>query len=467
MSHKPPAGDRRHHTDNDLEFARQLQRALNTENDDDVFVAPPPIARRKRALTPDSDPLNATQNLVHPDWETRDPTPNIQALFTAFNVKFFQHKLDCVALEWSRRMYQCAGICYYRRSRMGTSITIRLSEPLLKLRQRKDLVETLLHEMIHAYLFVLNIRESNGGHGPNFKRIMVSINQTAGTNITVYHTFHDEVNAYKTHVWKCNGICQHRQPFYGVVKRTCNRAPGPSDVWWAQHKQSCGGYFAKISEPEKPAKAVKGGKRSVDTAPAKRVAVRGLDDANNVRQRIDDPKWGLMTNKTTKPIAAGPPAKAASTTVGGRTVTAPSWQRQTKPPVSGVRPLGSAAPGGSLRNVVGFRDLTDADGDSAEGGGGGRGSGEKVAAGGNLRNVVGFRDLNGSAPTSARPAAPQGAGYTLGGGGGSGSVGASSRTSGTQQFAVIDLVRNVWDKKYGNTAVPAPKRLEYIGERDI
>lgn len=61
-------------------------------------------------------------------------------------------------------------------------ITIRLSEPLLKLRSRRDLIETMLvsktrltnfllhalidtlrlffsqHEMIHAYLFIENIR---------------------------------------------------------------------------------------------------------------------------------------------------------------------------------------------------------------------------------------------------------------------------------------------------------------------
>lgn len=39
--------------------------------------------------------------------------------------------------------------------------------------------------MIHAYCFVLNIREGNGGHGPNFKKIMYAINKVAGTNITV------------------------------------------------------------------------------------------------------------------------------------------------------------------------------------------------------------------------------------------------------------------------------------------
>jgi len=56
---------------------------------------------------------------------------------------------------------------------------------------------------------------------------------------------------YKQHVWRCNGICQHRAPFYGYVKRTSNRAPGPNDQWWAAHKESCGGYFQKIQEPEK------------------------------------------------------------------------------------------------------------------------------------------------------------------------------------------------------------------------
>lgn len=102
---------------------------------------PPPLKRPKRN---DAEDLNATQNIVHPEWETLDPTPDICALFGAFNVKFFEGKLSCVQLEWSKKMYSCAGICYSRRNRSGMSCTIRLSEPLLKLRQRKDLVETLL-----------------------------------------------------------------------------------------------------------------------------------------------------------------------------------------------------------------------------------------------------------------------------------------------------------------------------------
>ena len=29
-----------------------------------------------------------------------------------------------------------------------------------------------------------------------------------------------------------------------------NRAPGPNDIWWAQHQASCGGLYVKIKEPE-------------------------------------------------------------------------------------------------------------------------------------------------------------------------------------------------------------------------
>ena len=150
-----------------------------------------------------SKTMNTTINLVNPEWELVDPTPNIHDLFRKFDLRFFHGKLVSVELEWSKKMYSCAGICYSRQNRLGKSCTIRLSEPLLKLRSRKELVETLLvknkyiickltfsnsfgkHEMIHAFSFVLGIREGNGGHGPNFCKMMESINKSAGTNITV------------------------------------------------------------------------------------------------------------------------------------------------------------------------------------------------------------------------------------------------------------------------------------------
>ena len=79
---------------------------------------------------------------------------------------------------------------------------------------------------------------------------MNRINKKTGTNISVYHSFHDEVDSFRTHWWKCDGPCVSRKPFYGLVKRSMNRVPGPNDNWWSRHQSSCGGTYTKIKEPE-------------------------------------------------------------------------------------------------------------------------------------------------------------------------------------------------------------------------
>lgn len=67
-----------------------------------------------------------------------------------------------------------------------------------------------------------------------------------GTRITVYHSFHEEVRLYQQHWWRCNGPCQYRQPYFGIVRRATNRAPGPNDFWWGEHARMCGGEFVKV-----------------------------------------------------------------------------------------------------------------------------------------------------------------------------------------------------------------------------
>ncbi|KAF2898545.1 hypothetical protein ILUMI_07616 [Ignelater luminosus] len=193
---------------------------------------------------------NDTKSLTDPSWELIDPTPDIHMLFMAFNEKYFWNKLLAVCVSWSKRMTTCAGICSYQGR--GGMCTITLSEPLLKLRPRKDLVETLLHEMIHAYLFVTHNNRDRDGHGPEFHKHMYRINAEAGTNITVYHSFHDEVRLYQQHWWRCDGPCQKRKPYFGMVRRAMNRPPGPNDFWWKQHQDTCGGKFIKVKEPDKP-----------------------------------------------------------------------------------------------------------------------------------------------------------------------------------------------------------------------
>lgn len=81
-------------------------------------------------------------NLHDPDLELIDPTPDIHALFAHFNKEFFSGALGAVTVEWSSRMTSCAGLCYYLGRRGGCRI--KLSKPLLTLRPRTDLVDTLL-----------------------------------------------------------------------------------------------------------------------------------------------------------------------------------------------------------------------------------------------------------------------------------------------------------------------------------
>lgn len=82
------------------------------------------------------------QGLHEPDLELIDPTPDIHALFMQFNTQFFESRLGGVTVEWSKRMTSCAGLCYYQ-GRVG-GCRIKLSEPLLALRPRSDLIDTLI-----------------------------------------------------------------------------------------------------------------------------------------------------------------------------------------------------------------------------------------------------------------------------------------------------------------------------------
>ncbi|XP_045137375.1 DNA-dependent metalloprotease SPRTN-like isoform X2 [Portunus trituberculatus] len=162
-------------------------------------------------------------SLIDPSWELIDPNPDIHTLFLVFNDQFFWGRLAGVEVRWSPRMTLCAGVCCYEGR--GGLCSVRLSLPLLKLRPRKDLIETLL----------------------------------------VYHSFHDEVDVYRQHIWQCNGPCRTRRPYFGLVKRSMNRAPGPNDNWWAHHQQTCGGTYAKIQEPDRSGATKKGSQTASKT----------------------------------------------------------------------------------------------------------------------------------------------------------------------------------------------------------
>jgi hypothetical protein len=191
---------------------------------------------------------------------SENPSINIHELFSLYNTLYFLSLLQDVEVSWSARLIVRAGICELMRDPRNdnqlTRIRLKLSEPLLKYRNRSDVVNTLLHEAIHAYFFATtssrHARENDGtGHGPGFLLLTDAINKHGGYQISASHGFHDEVDIYRTHVWQCNGPCRQQEPQYGLVKRATNRAPGESDIWWKKHDTECGGTFMKIAEPER------------------------------------------------------------------------------------------------------------------------------------------------------------------------------------------------------------------------
>ena len=184
---------------------------------------------------------------------------NIHDLFAYYNIAFFHGRLEsnCL-LEWSTKMTLCAGICYCsnmdKTTGQGLFCTIRLSKRLLQFRSIDELLETLLHEMIHAWLFLTKNRHERNdgvdGHGPDFIKKMKEINNVTGLRLTVYHSFNDEVDSCREHIWLCDGkIGPKIAPFYGIVKRARNMPPGPQDWWFNKHKKQCEGNFIKVIEP--------------------------------------------------------------------------------------------------------------------------------------------------------------------------------------------------------------------------
>eukprot|EP01137_Pigoraptor_chileana_P002489 Opistho-2@41405 len=106
---------------------------------------------------------------------------------------------------------------------------------------------------------------------------MDRINSSTGASISVFHSFHDEVDSYRQHWWLCDGPCKGKPPYFGLVKRAMNRPPSARDPWWIDHQLNCGGTYTKIKEPEKRVNKTTASEKGGD-GPGKRAKKSGEGD---------------------------------------------------------------------------------------------------------------------------------------------------------------------------------------------
>ena len=268
----------------------------------------------------------AAQQAIEAIRNDEHPFVDVHQLFAHYNVLYFRKLLlPRVEVLWSPRLTLCAGICELLKDDATgklSRIRLKLSTPLLQYRPRSDTIDTLLHEAIHAYFFVIiswrHARDDDGsGHGVGFQLLANAINEHGNYNVTIYHTFHDEVDSFRTHVWQCDGPCRALPPDFGLVKRSMNRPPGKSDIWWPIHQVECGGTFIKIKEPAPT-------KRQLDTMSARERAGRQknkLDAWITASPKKSSPESGKISNQLTNANGQSKPSvkpadssKKASTT---------------------------------------------------------------------------------------------------------------------------------------------------------
>ncbi|RLM53138.1 hypothetical protein C2845_PMPSC040775 [Panicum miliaceum] len=217
-----------------------------------------------------------------------DPNPDVQDLFQHYDRLYFRGALADAGfiVKWgSLQSSSSFGSCTFSKP----SNTITLSEPVLKYLSCTDRKNALLHEMIHAIIYVKRHRKDSC-HGPLFRAWMDAINSCSikdhqrpdgGYNITTRHDFRPEKpHSFKGILWKCESCGD-------TLLRATNQGP-PSDACcienvnsgggascgnmlchWHNHKNDCCGTYEK-TELESDAlsqKRVPGGAQLLLTYP--------------------------------------------------------------------------------------------------------------------------------------------------------------------------------------------------------
>lgn len=153
----------------------------------------------------------------------------LKTQFDIYNTKYFNSKLPSTMLiTVSSRFTTTAGRFSYDLTRPYTN-KITISTLYIE-NKPEDILDTLLHEMIHAYLHQLGYYKEN--HGTLFKQEMARIN-SYGHNITIYveESFNRRRYKFAMVCKKCGNVSKCiRSLKYNIEAYRCSKCKGKIEL---------------------------------------------------------------------------------------------------------------------------------------------------------------------------------------------------------------------------------------------
>ncbi|CAM1504104.1 Fc.00g016950.m01.CDS01 [Cosmosporella sp. VM-42] len=262
----PPAACGMERTESGLSISSDTTQhsieSLGDDSDDDRLLGDLEAARLVRdhvagfrRRCPDSQHGRILKALINPKSREADfPLDNdaLRSIFSAANELFFANRLTGrVAWDWSHpasEQYEAhiVGTTALRRSRLGGYETlIVLSSPILKDTKynRRLLISTFLHEMIHSYLFItcgLKARHC-GGHTEGFRQVAETIDIWVGREYLRLSDMEADLERFRDHHCGSSNIVEDE-------RRT--RGGSPRRRWHGRAERDRDDYYP--TEPSRP-----------------------------------------------------------------------------------------------------------------------------------------------------------------------------------------------------------------------
>ncbi|CAF0887571.1 unnamed protein product [Brachionus calyciflorus] len=163
----------------------------------------------------------------------------VEKIFDFFSNSLFRKILKNVKIEWSSRLRSTAASTILDRNvDESICVVIRLASNLLQKLSRVDLIQILLHEMIHAFLG-LAIGDFDAGHTLSFRKILKKINYILKLDIPIEHDYVETLDL--AYIWQCTKCKEKRIRFYNIP---------PTQNQRGEHAAKCNGSFKKVKSPK-------------------------------------------------------------------------------------------------------------------------------------------------------------------------------------------------------------------------